>query len=95
MRVRLIVILCGALLALPALASQDSNQTLRYRWTDGAGHLHMADALPADASRYGYDLINQYGTVIRHVDGTKTPAQLAAAKAKADAVEAAKKQARQ
>lgn len=94
MRVRLCLILCSVLLTLPAFAQQDNGQQLRFRWTDAVGQIHLADALPADASQYGYDLINQYGTVIRHVDGMKTPEQLAKAKTKAEAAEHARKQER-
>ena len=94
MRVRLWLVLFGVLLALPAFAQPNSADPLRFRWTDASGHLHIADSLPADASRFGYDLIDQYGTVVRHVDGTKTPEQLAAAKVEQEAAERARKQQR-
>lgn len=94
MRVRLSLILCGVLVALSVFAQQNTANQLRFRWTDGTGRLHIADALPADASHFGYDLINQYGVVVRHVDGTKTPEQLAAAAAREKAAEQEKKQRR-
>lgn len=95
MRVRLSLILCGVLLALPAFAQQSATEQLRFRWTDASGRLHIADSLPADAARFGYELIDQYGSVIRHVGGTKTPEQLAAAEAKAKTAEQANKQHRE
>ncbi|HET6631423.1 MAG TPA: DUF4124 domain-containing protein [Rhodanobacteraceae bacterium] len=94
---RFLCLLLLALLSTAALAAQqkqDDGRHLRYRWTDGAGHLHISDMLPADASRFGYDLIDDYGRVLRHVNGTRTPEQIAAAKAAAEAAAAARKQRR-
>lgn len=82
------------LLALQVAAQKADNQNLRYRWTDAAGQLHLADEIPPDAVRGGYDLINQYGNVVRHVDGAKTPAEIAAEKARAVAAQKAAEQAR-
>ncbi|HET8898059.1 MAG TPA: hypothetical protein VFN09_04715, partial [Rhodanobacteraceae bacterium] len=50
--------------------------------------------IPPEAAKGGYDLVNQFGRVIRHVDGIKTPEQIAADKARAKAAQAAADQKR-
>lgn len=65
---------------LPTIAA---GQT-RYRWVDDQGHKHLSDEVPADAVRFGYDVLNPYGRVIRHVEGAKTPEQLAEQKRQAE-----------
>ena len=83
------------LLSMPcAWAQKTETQNLRYRWTDAAGQLHLGDAIPPEDVKGGYDLINQYGRVVRHVDGVKTPEQLEEEKARAKAARQAAEQAR-
>lgn len=57
---------------------------LRYKWRDEAGNLHYADSVPPEATRLGYEVVNQQGVVVRRVDRAKTEAEIAAAKAAAD-----------
>ena len=65
----------------------------RYKWTDAEGNLHYSDALPAEAGRYGYDIVNPQGVVIKHVDRAKTAEERAAAKAELARAQAAKESA--
>ena len=62
----------------------------RYKWTDGEGNLHYADALPPEAVKYGYEIVNAQGVVIKHVDRPKTTEERAAAKADLAKAQAAK-----
>lgn len=77
-------LLIALLVILPVQVVQAQNAQTRYRWVDSEGHRHLSDEVPADAARFGYDVLNQYGRVIRHVDGAKTPEQLAAEKQQAE-----------
>ena len=62
----------------------------RYKWTDGEGNLHYSDALPPEAVKYGYEIVNPQGVVIKHVDRPKTSEERAAAKAEIAKAQAAK-----
>lgn len=73
----LAAILVFALFSTPAFAL-DKGGNNHYKWTDGEGHLHFDDALPIEALKYGYDVINPNGLKIKHVDRNKTPEELKA-----------------
>ena len=62
----------------------------RYKWTDGEGNLHYSDALPPEAVKFGYEVVNPQGVVVRHVDRARTPEEKAAAKADIAKAQAAK-----
>ena len=62
----------------------------RYKWHDAEGNLHYSDALPPEAVKYGYDLVNPQGVVIKHVDRAKTAEEKVAAKAELAKTQAAK-----
>jgi hypothetical protein len=62
----------------------------RYKWTDGEGNLHYTDALPPEAVKYGYEIVNPQGVVIKHVDRAKTAEEKAAAKSELAKAQAAK-----
>lgn len=62
----------------------------RYKWTDGEGNLHYADALPPEAVKFGYEIVSAQGVVIKHVDRPKTSEERAAAKADLAKAQAAK-----
>ncbi len=62
----------------------------RYKWTDAEGNLHYSDALPPEAVRYGYEIVNPQGVVIKHVDRPKTAEERASAKAEIAKAQAAK-----
>ncbi len=65
----------------------------RYKWTDGEGALHYSDSLPPEAVKYGFEIVNAQGVVIKHVDRAKTPEEKAAAKAEIAKAQAAKESA--
>jgi len=62
----------------------------RYKWHDAEGNLHYSDALPAEAAKFGYDLVSPQGVVIKHVDRAKTAEEKVAAKAELAKAQAAK-----
>lgn len=53
----------------------------RFKWHDAAGNLHYSDALPAEAAKLGYDVVNPQGLVVKRVERAKTTDELNAAKA--------------
>ena len=78
-------------IAAPAFAAGGPSQPhQRYKWTDGEGNLHYTDALPPEAAKYGYEVVNPQGVVIKHVDRAKTAEEKAAAKAEIAKAQAAK-----
>jgi hypothetical protein len=62
-----------------------------YKWRDGQGQPHYSDSLTADAFKYGYDVIDDRGIAVRHVQRQLTPAEQAAARAQAERDAAAKR----
>jgi hypothetical protein len=78
------------LIAGQAWAAGPSQPHQRYKWTDGEGNLHYADLLPPEAVRFGYEIVNAQGVVIKHVDRPKTAEERAAAKAELAKAQAAK-----
>jgi len=78
--------LLGAVLAVSTGAeawsagSQDHN---RFKWRDAQGNLHYGDAVPPEAVKFGYDIVNPQGIVVKHVERAKTEAEIAAAKVEA------------
>lgn len=61
----------------------------RYKWRDAEGNLHYGDTLPAEAARFGYEVVNPQGLVVKRVQRAKTPEELAADKAAAARQQAA------
>lgn len=78
--------------AMAAAGQRDHN---RYKWRDAKGELHYADALPPEASRFGYDIVNPQGIVVKHVEREKTAAEVADAKAQAAQTQADRRVAEQ
>lgn len=73
------------LVTIGAAAAGPSNDgRMRYKWRDEAGNLHYADSVPPEATRLGYEVVNQQGVVVRRVERAKTAAELAATKAAAE-----------
>jgi hypothetical protein len=52
---------------------------IRYHWRDGKGLSHYSDSLTAEAIKYGYDLVNDKGYVVSHVERQLSPEERAAA----------------
>ena len=67
----------------------------RYRWVDASGLPHYSDSLTADALKFGYDLVNDRGLTVQHVDRQLSPEERAAAQKAADAKAAADRVAQQ
>jgi len=51
----------------------------RYKWHDASGGLHYSDALPPDAAKLGYEIVNPQGITVKRVERAKTADELAAA----------------
>lgn len=95
MRPVLLSISIAALLCLSTLAAAgDITPAFHYRWHDAHGGLHYSDSIPPDAVYLGYDIVNDKGFLVRHVDRQKTPAERAAAEAEAARDAAAQRAAR-
>lgn len=75
------IILIG--LAASAQAGQPQNTTFRYRWVDATGLPHYSDSLSIKAIKYGYDVLDARGMVVRHVAGEMTDAERKLADARA------------
>lgn len=87
MRKTLLVIAILALTAgaqVQAQAQKTSSSSYRYRWKDASGLPHYSDSLTSDALKYGYDLVNDRGLVVQHVDRQLNPEERAAAQKAAD-----------
>jgi hypothetical protein len=89
MRSALAFVLALAIAAPTGAVAQNTPHN-RYKWTDGDGKLHYADALPPEAVKWGYDVVNAQGIVVKHVDRPKTAEERAAAKAELAKAQAAK-----
>lgn len=82
-----------ALALLSGIAAAEGPDRMRYKWRDEAGNLHYSDSMPPEATRLGYEVVNQHGVVVRRVERTKTEEELAAAKAAADKLAAEQRKA--
>lgn len=81
-----------ALLCLSgAVLARDNTPAFHYRWHDAQGGLHYSDSIPPGAVHLGYDIVDDNGRLVRHVDREKTPAERAAAEAEAAKAAAAKR----
>ena len=61
------------------LTAHAQNTGIRYHWRDGKGLSHYSDSLTAEAMKFGYDLVNDQGMVVRHVERQLSPEERAAA----------------
>jgi hypothetical protein len=71
------------ILACSAALAAESGVHNRYKWYDANGSLHYSDALPAEAAKYGYEIVSPQGVVIKRVERARTTDELAAAKSAA------------
>lgn len=76
MRLKIIAI-TFATLAL-ACAVHAGNTGYRYKWLDTHGQAHYSDSLTSEAIRNGYEVINNQGVVVRHVERELSPTERAA-----------------
>jgi len=89
-----LLILAALALGASVAASAQNTGSIRYKWYDGQGLMHYSDSLTAEAMKYGYDLVNDRGMVVRHVSRQLNPEERAAAAKLAEA-EAARQRAAQ
>lgn len=71
-------------------AGAASSSHNRYKWRDAAGNLQYSDSLPTEAAKYGYEVVNPQGVVVKRVERAKTASEQAAAKAAAATAQAEK-----
>lgn len=93
MRKSLLVFAAVVLVASLSVCAQNTGN-IRYKWYDGQGLMHFSDSLTAEAMKYGYDLVNDHGMVVRHVPRQLSAEERAAANRLA-AEQAAKQRAAQ
>ncbi len=62
----LLAIVAAALVASLSVQAQNTGN-IRYKWHDGQGLMHFSDSLTAEAMKYGYELVNDRGMVVRRV----------------------------
>ncbi|WP_329742089.1 DUF4124 domain-containing protein [Dyella sp. A6] len=80
MRTQVLVVALAALTcSLTAHAQQLQGSGIRYRWVDAKGLPHFSDSLSESAIKYGYDVLNNQGMVIQHVEKTLSPQERIAA----------------
>lgn len=78
------LILAGLMAVACAHAQNQGNNGVRYKWRDGQGLPHYSDSLTSEAIKYGYDVVNDRGLVIQHVERQLNPEERAAARKVAD-----------
>ncbi|SFR96175.1 hypothetical protein SAMN05216570_1359 [Dyella sp. OK004] len=76
-------ILAASSFTAMAQSNPNSNGT-RYKWRDAQGLPHYSDSLTTDAIKYGYDVVNDRGLVIQHIERQLNPEERAAARKQAD-----------
>jgi Domain of unknown function (DUF4124) len=91
MRKQVFIAAIALLVTATAAFGVDQGGRNRYKWRDGQGNLHYDDALPDEALKYGYDVLNPSGIVVKHVERPRTAEELAADKATADKAATAKR----
>jgi hypothetical protein len=75
-----VILFVGMVLAGAAAAGRSHTQ---FRWVDGGKVPHYSDTLTMDALQYGYDVLNDRGIVVKHIDRQRTPEELFAEEAAA------------
>ncbi len=90
LRVCSLLVAAAALAAAAAFAAPGSGKTT-YRWVDDQGVVHYGDQIPPEYAGKDREIMNPQGVPVGHVDGEKSPEQIAAA-ARARAVVIRQKQ---
>ncbi len=78
MRKSFYMLIAATLVASIAAHAQQTGH-VRYRWHDAKGLPHYSDSLTAEAMKFGYDLVNDRGLTVGHVDRQLTAEERAAA----------------
>ena len=76
---KLVYVVAIALASTVLTAHAQKATGIRYHWRDGKGLSHYSDSLTAEAMKFGYDLVNDQGYVVRHVERQLSPEERAAA----------------
>lgn len=79
LRVCSLLLVAASLTATAAFAGpQTGSGKQTFRWTDDQGVVHYSDEIPAPAAGKDREIMNAQGVPVRHLDGEKSPEQLAA-----------------
>ena len=89
-----LLIMASLALSVSAVAFAQNTGGVRYKWYDGHGLMHYSDSLSTEALKYGYEVVNDRGIVVRHVPRQLNAEERAAA-AKIAATQATKQRAEQ
>src|SRR5579859_7762553 len=81
---RTVFVIASIALTAGLHAQAQSGSHYRYRWKDATGLPHYSDSLTSDALKYGYDLVNDRGLVVQHIDRQLNPEERAAAQKQAE-----------
>lgn len=73
----LVLVVAAALAAAAAYAAGSDKNKTSYRWVDDQGVIHYGDAIPPEYAGKAREVMNQQGVPVAHVDGQKSPDQLA------------------
>ena len=68
----------AALAASTAFAAPPANGKTTYRWVDNQGVVHYGDQIPPEYAGKDREIMNPQGVPVGHVDGQKSPDQVAA-----------------
>ncbi len=77
---RLLIAVLAAVVSAGACAAGSGTDHNRFKWRDVAGNLHYSDALPPEAAKLGYEVVNPQGLVVKRVERARTAVELSAAK---------------
>lgn len=81
LRVCSLLVAATALAAGTALAApgpQSGSGKATYRWVDDQGVVHYGDQIPPEYAGKDREIMNPQGVPVKHVDGQKSPDQIAA-----------------
>jgi hypothetical protein len=92
---RFLTIVAVTVLGMGSVAHAQNTGSVRYKWHDAQGLLHFSDSLTAEAMKYGYDVVNDRGLVVQHVQHQLNPEERAAANKLAEAQAAKDRAARE
>lgn len=67
-----------AFLSFLSLAAGAAEKGDVYKWVDEDGQIHYGDSIPPEFSDLPKQVLNDHGITVDHLDGRKTPEQLAA-----------------
>ncbi|MGI9223832.1 MAG: DUF4124 domain-containing protein [Woeseiaceae bacterium] len=71
------VIVSLSILSVAAVAAESERV---YKWVDENGQVHYGDSIPPEFSDLPKQVLNDHGVTVDHLEGRKTPEQMAAEK---------------